>query len=64
MKIADFAGQFYRAKQTSVTGILLAEKNADLMSALLNLCQENAVPIPEAGRSEKVNSKGRLLWQN
>jgi len=27
--------------------MLLAEKNADLMNALLNLCQENGIRTPE-----------------
>lgn len=42
-----FTDEFYRSKQTNATTMLLAERQTDILSALLHLCQENGVTIPE-----------------
>ncbi len=42
-----FVDEFYRSKQTNAVAMLLAERQTDLLSALLHLCEENNISIPE-----------------
>jgi hypothetical protein len=42
----EIIDEFYRAKQTCASSMFLQEKNVDLVSALINLCEHNGVVIP------------------
>jgi hypothetical protein len=39
--------EFYRMRQTSIAGVLLAEKSSDLIYALFQLCEKNNISIPK-----------------
>lgn len=49
---------FYRTRQTSIAGILLAGKTTDLISALVHLCEKNHIPMEEGleGQMDEVES--------